>query len=87
MLLFVKIKPNQRFEGIERSAQGWQIRIHAPATEGKANTRFVEFLAGKLELPKSKIRIRKGLRAVNKLLEIDADEEFVLRRLQENAGN
>jgi uncharacterized protein YggU (UPF0235/DUF167 family) len=87
MLLFVKVKPNQRFDKVEKSSDGWQIRLKAPAVDGKANEHLVEYLAAVLGLPKSKIILKKGLQAKYKCLEIFADDTQVLAKLESISGN
>ncbi len=77
MLLYLKIKPNQRFDRIEGSAGQWLARIKAPAQEGKGNEYLIGFLSEILKLPKSKIRLKKGHTSRIKCLEIDADENQV----------
>ena len=87
MLLFVKVKPNQRFDKVEKSGNEWQIRLKAPAVDGKANEHLVQYLAVVLGLPKSKIILKKGLQAKYKCLEIFADDKEVLAKLESSAGN
>ena len=53
MVLYVKVKPNQRFDKVEKIADNWQIRLKAPATDGKANEHLIVFLGEILNLPKS----------------------------------
>ena len=82
MLLYLKIKPNQRFDRIEKSGDEWQIRLHAPAIDGKANDQLIKYLSLILKLPKTKIRIVKGQSSRIKCVEIDADSEFVNQNLE-----
>jgi uncharacterized protein (TIGR00251 family) len=81
MLLYIKVKPNHRFNKIERSENDWLIKLKAPATEGKANKNLIEFLSEVLQLPKSKIVLLKGETSRIKCLEINAEETFVLAAL------
>ena len=82
MLLYLKVKPNQRFNKVEKTENGWQIRLSAPAIDGKANGRLVEYMSEVLDLPKSKIVLRKGQTSRIKCLEIAADESYVLTRFE-----
>ena len=82
MLLYVKVKPNQRFDRIEKVGIDWVIRLKAPAVDGKANEHLLEFLSEVLGLPKSKISLKKGATARVKCLEIMAEERDVLAKLQ-----
>jgi len=81
MILYLKVKPNQRFDKVEKSGDYWQIRIKAPATDGKANEYLVEYLGVILGLPKSKIILKKGMTSRLKCLEILADESMILNKL------
>ncbi|MCX6292404.1 MAG: DUF167 domain-containing protein [Bacteroidetes bacterium] len=83
MILYVKVKPNQRFDRVEKSANDWQIRLKAPAVDGKANEHLIEYLSEVLDLPKSKIILKKGQTAKVKCLEIFAEEELVNAKLAE----
>jgi len=87
MLLFVKVKPNQRFDKVEKMGNEWQIRLKAPAVDGKANDHLVEYLAQILDLPKSKIILKKGLQAKHKCLEIFEDDAKVIEKLESIAVN
>lgn len=81
MMIYVKVKPNQRFDRIEKSGDDWQIRLKAPATEGKANEHLIDYLSEVLGFAKSKIRLVKGQRSRLKGIEIDSDETVVLEKL------
>jgi uncharacterized protein len=82
MLLYVKVKPNQRFDKIEQTPEGWQVRLKAPAVDGKANEHLIAYLSEVLDLPKSLIQLKKGLTNRFKCLEINSDEESVLKVLE-----
>ncbi|MBL0104452.1 MAG: DUF167 domain-containing protein [Bacteroidetes bacterium] len=85
MLLYLKVKPNQRFDKIEKTEDGWQIRLHAPAVDGKANDHLIAFLSKVFKIPKSAIALKKGQTAKFKCLEIQAEEGLILKRLEEEA--
>jgi uncharacterized protein (TIGR00251 family) len=87
MLLFVKAKPNQRFDKVERVGAEWQIRLKAPAVDGKANEHLIEYLSEILKIPKSKINLKKGQTSRIKCLEIIADEKTVLETLEKLANS
>ena len=77
MLLYLKIKPNQRFARVEGSVNNWVIKIKAPAIEGKANEHLVSYLSKIFNLPKSKILLKKGKTSPLKCLEIDAQVNYI----------
>jgi uncharacterized protein (TIGR00251 family) len=81
MIIYLKVKPNQRFDRLEKTGNEWQIRLKAPATEGKANEYLIEILSEILDISKSKIELKKGKTSRLKCLEIDADELSVLEKL------
>ena len=86
MLIYLKIKPNQRFDKVEKVGNEWQIRLKAPAVDGKANEHLIEYLSEILNLPKSKINLKKGQTSRIKCLEITADEKTVLASLEKAAN-
>jgi uncharacterized protein (TIGR00251 family) len=81
MKLRIKVKPGSKTNEVIREADGsWKIKIKALPVEGKANQYLVEYLSGILHLPKSKIVLLKGETNAFKTLEIDAEENEVLRK-------
>ena len=59
-----------------------KMRIAAPPLEGRANEALIDFLAQRLGLSRSKLRVLKGLQGRTKLVEI-ADTEIDPTRLLE----
>ncbi len=82
MLLYVKVKPNQRFDKIEKVGSEWIIKLKTLAIDGKANEHLIGFLSEVLDLPKSKINLKKGTTSRVKCLEIVSDENYVVTKLQ-----
>ena len=82
MIIYLKVKPNQRFDRLEKIGNEWQIRVKAPAIDGKANEHLIELLSGMLAISKSKITLKKGKTSKLKCLEIDLDEQSVLQKLE-----
>lgn len=81
-MIYLKVKPNQRLDKVEKSGGDWQIRLKAPAVDGKANTHLIGYLSEVLEVPKSKIVLKKGQTSRLKCLEIDLDEKSVYEMLE-----
>ena len=50
---------------------GWKIRVAAPPVDGAANTALVEFVAERLGVAKSRVRIVSGHSSRRKVVEID----------------
>jgi uncharacterized protein len=48
-----------------------KVRVAAPPVEGAANQALVEFVAKRLRIPKSRVRVVSGLTSRRKVLEID----------------
>jgi len=53
-----------------------KVRIAAPATENKANTSLIDFLAETLGVPKSAVAIRQGTTGRRKVVEITGRPEL-----------
>lgn len=87
MLLYVKVKPNQRIDRVEWVSGEWVVRLAAPAIDGKANEQLVRYLAEVLKLPKSAILLKKGHTARVKCLEVPLESEAVTRLLEGVAGD
>ena len=49
----------------------WKIRIAAPPVDGAANDALVEFLAERLGIAKSRVRVVSGASSRRKIVEID----------------
>jgi uncharacterized protein (TIGR00251 family) len=81
MVIYLKVKPNQRYDRVERIGNEWQIRLKAPAIDGKANEHLIAFLSGILAISKSKISVKKGKTSRLKCLEINQDEKYILEKL------
>jgi len=82
MVCLFRIKPNQKEDRFERVNELWQVRLKAPAIDGKANNRLIRLLSEILDLPKSSIRIKKGHSSPLKYLDIDAPAEHVNGKLK-----
>lgn len=82
MKLRIKVKPGSKKDEIVRESDGSiKVKIRAMPVEGKANKYLIEFLSQKLGLPKSKIALLKGETNTFKTVEIEAEEDQVLRLL------
>ena len=82
MILRIKAKPNSKTDEISREADGTvRIKIKAPPVDGKANKYLIDYVASRLDLPWSKVTLRKGDTSQFKTLEIDLDEVVVMERL------
>ena len=70
--IWLTVKPLAKREHITLHSDGeLLVSVKAPATEGKANRRFIELLAEYFHTAKSNIRILRGQRSRRKLVEFD----------------
>jgi uncharacterized protein YggU (UPF0235/DUF167 family) len=71
MKITIKVKTNSKIEGVEKSADNtYVVRTRVAPVEGQANLRVIELLAQYFKLPKSSIKIVRGLKSKNKIFEI-----------------
>lgn len=71
MLLSVKVIPNsKKLEISSLGENNYRIKIDAPANEGMANSRLIETFSDYFKIPKSSIKIIRGHKSRNKVLEI-----------------
>ena len=70
MQLNVKVIPNAKKNEIIKDGDGFRVRLNAPAIDGKANSALIEVLAEHFGVKKNKIRIIKGEKSRNKIVEI-----------------
>lgn len=61
-----------------------KLKVAAPPVDDAANRAVIEFIAGRLEIPKSRIRIVRGAKSRNKILRIDGiRSRYFLDRIQD----
>lgn len=79
----VRVVPNASKEGVAgRMGEAVRIRVRGPAVEGKANASLVEFLAERLDVRASAVRIVSGATSRLKRVAIEGIETAeALRRL------
>jgi len=78
MFLHIKAKPGKKENQISVTADGTiNVKIKAPANDGKANEELIRFFSEKLKISKSKIKIISGFSSPFKKIEIDAEENSV----------
>jgi uncharacterized protein (TIGR00251 family) len=80
----VRVQPRaSRTEVAGTHGEAVKIRLAAPPVEGAANAALAAFLAKQLGVSKSAVRIVKGERGRNKVVEVDgvtrADVQALLR--------
>lgn len=71
MLVHVRVSPNAREAHVtEVGHANLEVRVDEKATGGRANKRLVEILAEHFGVPKAEIRIVKGARSREKVVEV-----------------
>lgn len=82
--LRLRAMPNAKRDAIGLRDDGTLlVRIHAPAVDGAANDALLQYLGKELlHLPKSALRITRGERSRDKVLEIDAPAQAVRAALE-----
>jgi uncharacterized protein (TIGR00251 family) len=72
----LKVHPRAKRTSLAgRLGEAYKIEVACPPIEGKANQACMTFLAEKLGVPKSAIRIIAGLTSRTKLVEIEGMEQ------------
>lgn len=77
--IVVTVKPGSREPGITVSAAGVEVRVAAPARDGKANDAVRDALAAALGRPKSAVTLARGASARTKAFEIDGLTDAEIR--------
>jgi len=71
MLIKVKVLPGSKKEGIvKKSFDSFEIRVKPKAERGLATKRAIEVLAKYLKVPAKSLRIVRGAKQRNKIIEI-----------------
>lgn len=70
MRLEVKVVPNAKRERLVEEAGRIKVYLNAPALEGRANEALIEYLAARYQVKKNAVRIIRGAKNRNKLVEI-----------------
>jgi len=66
----VKVTPNAKKPGIIEEQGVINVKINAPAKEGKANKSLIKMLSAYFSVSKSRIKILKGESSRNKIVDI-----------------
>jgi uncharacterized protein (TIGR00251 family) len=71
MILSIRVVPNsKKLEIIKLSENNYKIKLDERALEGKANLRLIEVISNYLNVKKSSIKIIKGNKSRNKIVEV-----------------
>jgi hypothetical protein len=67
----VRVIPNAKKNEVVREGEKLKIRVTAPAVSGKANQAMIEVLAETFKIKKNKIRIIRGEKSREKVVELN----------------
>ncbi|MFH1825850.1 MAG: DUF167 domain-containing protein [bacterium] len=70
MIFKVRVIPNAKHNKIVQEPGRLKVYLTAPAVEGKANKALIKFLAEYFDVKKSKIKIVKGSKSRDKIVEV-----------------
>lgn len=71
MLVKIRVIPrSNRVEVKEINGESLRVRLLSPPIDGRANNELIAILGKYYNKPKSAIRIRKGLRSRDKVVEV-----------------
>ncbi len=73
MRVKVRVKPGSKRVKVEKVGDTLVVSVRSPAREGKANAELTEVLAEYYGVPKSRVRIVRGHRSRDKVVEIEED--------------
>jgi uncharacterized protein len=84
MKMEIRLIPNaSRDEVAGLTEEGrYRVKVQSPPVEGAANKRLILFLAERLGVSKSRVRIIGGEKSRNKVVEIEGEEKDILRRME-----
>ena len=68
--IHIKVIPNARKNEVIEEGETLKVRVAAPAFDGKANKAVIEILSEFFNVRKSNIKIIKGEKSRNKIVEI-----------------
>ena len=66
----VTVKPNSKIEEVIPKDDGFIIRVKEAPIEGKANEAVIRLLAKHLGVPKTQLRISRGLTSKTKVIQV-----------------
>jgi uncharacterized protein len=84
MKMEIRLLPNasrDEVAGVTEDGR-YKIKVQSPPVDGAANKRLIVFLAERLGVSKSKVRIVSGEKSRNKVIEIEGEEKDILRRME-----
>lgn len=76
MIIRIKLKPNAKASALEELADGtYKAQVRSPALENKANLELIKLLSKYFGVSRSQIKIIRGLKGREKVVEIRGNEQ------------
>ncbi len=76
----VRVQPRaSRTEVAGEHGDAWKVRIAAPPVDGAANRELIRYLAKRIGVPPTRLRVARGERSRTKVVEIDGVEPSRVR--------
>ncbi|MHB8154687.1 MAG: DUF167 domain-containing protein [Candidatus Omnitrophota bacterium] len=72
MIFNIRVCPRARGNHIEQIGNVLKVYLTKPAYDGLANSQLIELLSEHFKIKKYQIKIKKGIKSRNKIVEIDA---------------
>ncbi len=71
MRIVARVKPNAKTPSVICTSDGsYDVRVDAPAIDGRGNARLLQILAGYFDIPPSRMRIVIGVRGRRKIIDM-----------------
>jgi uncharacterized protein len=72
MRLNVRVQPKAKQNKLVKEADRYKVYLTAPPVEGKANQALVDFLAEHFQVKRSQVKVIRGLKSRDKVIELPA---------------
>jgi uncharacterized protein YggU (UPF0235/DUF167 family) len=71
LIINVRVTPNSKQPSVTKLSDGlYEVAVDERAEGGRANRRLIEILSENLDVPKSSIRILRGARSKDKVVQV-----------------
>ena len=70
MRFSVRVFPKSKKNAVEKTTEGFRVRVTAAPTDGRANAAVLKLLAAHLGVAKSKLRVVRGATSRDKVIEL-----------------
>jgi uncharacterized protein (TIGR00251 family) len=74
MMFHVKVIPNAKMNEVSQEGQDLRVRLNARPSKGRANKALTELLAEHFNVRKGAVKIVKGEKSREKVVEVDLED-------------